>query len=845
MQLKHLARVLRRLWPDAVRQDVLYAGRRLAREPGFAATAILTLAVGIGASTAMFSTVQAVLWRPLGIAAPQRIVMMWGENTRQHSVGELTYQAYRDLRARMRSFEDVAIVGSTNWGGEVTIGREKPFSVPCAVVSGTFFDLLGARPLLGRTLRQEDDEPSARRVLVLSHRMWTQYFNRDPNVIGHTVRVREEAPAEVFEIVGVMPSEFFFPRGAEYWTPAAPRLASIARHQPKQMVEMFDGLGVFYGLGRLTTSATVGSTRAEAALFIKAQGEQFKVDLSGVRIAVTPILDHIFGQARRALLVLLGAVLAILLIACINVAGLLFARGTSRMREMAVRAALGAGRRVLVRQLLTESAVVAAAGTIIGVSVAALALDALIALSPADIPRLDTTTLDSRVLLFAVVIAAATTLVVGLAPARHLSRPSLVDDLKGSVTGMAGRSGRTRMGRVLAALQVAATLMLLMAAGLCMRSFDRLADLDLGFDSSHVLTFSIGGLDEIRYPARAQRYAAVEALLARIERAPHVVAAGAIFQRPFEHGPIGMDSGFLLEGQPDTPQSWSRNPMLNWEAVTAGYFGSMGIRLVRGRMFNQSDTEDSPPVIIVSERLAAAVWPGQDPLGKRLRDSFSSAEQDPKAPRWQTVVGVVATARYREIESPRLDLYLPLRQSPSDVQHFTVRATIDPLEVAPTVGAEIAGFDKALTMSGVTTMEAIVRRTRGPWRFTMLVFSVFGAVAVMLSAMGLFGLVAYGVNQRTREISVRMALGAERRSVVRLMVSQHGLEPAVAGLMVGLIASLFATRLLSGLLFGISPTDPATFAGVFALLAVVAVLASYVPARRAASVDPLAALRNE
>jgi putative ABC transport system permease protein len=304
-----------------------------------------------------------------------------------------------------------------------------------------------------------------------------------------------------------------------------------------------------------------------------------------------------------------------------------------------------------------------------------------------------------------------------------------------------------------------------------------------------------------------------------------------------------MDSGFLLEGQPDTRLAWSRNPMLNWEAVTPGYFRSMGIRLVRGRVFDKTDTERSPLVVIVSEAMAARVWPGEDPIGKRLRSDAYEAKGPDSSP-WQTVVGIVGTARYREMESPRLDLYVPLRQCASDTRYFTVRTAIDPLGLVAIVEREIAGFDKTLAMNGVTTMEQIVRRTRGPWRFNMLLFSAFGGVALALSAIGLFGLVAYGVSQRRREIGVRMALGAGRGDVVRLMVTKHGVKPAAVGLIVGLIASLGATRVLSNLLFGISPTDPATFAGVFALLAAVTVIASYVPARRAASVDPLLVLRD-
>ncbi len=321
-----------------------------------------------------------------------------------------------------------------------------------------------------------------------------------------------------------------------------------------------------------------------------------------------------------------------------------------------------------------------------------------------------------------------------------------------------------------------------------------------------------------------------------------MTAAGAVLLRPFEHGPIGMDSAFLLEGQADTLQSWARNPMLNWESVTSDYFRSMGIRLVRGRHFDDRDTATSPLVVIVSEAMAARVWPGQDPIGRRL--TTTQAEERKGQPvRWQTVVGVVATARYREIDNPRFDLYVPLRQAESDVQHFTVRTATDPLRVAPSIAAELASFDKSLVMGGVTTMEDIVARTRGPWRFNMLVFGMFGAVALALAGVGLFGVVAYEVTQRTREIGLRMALGAARGHVVRLMVSQ-GAKPAAIGLAIGILASLLVTRVLSGLLFEVSPTDPVTFAGVSALLVAVTVLASYLPARRAASVDPQKALRE-
>lgn len=821
--------------------DLRYAVRRLTREPGFAATAILILAVGIGGCTAMFSIVQAVLLRPLGVESPNRVVMVWTRSTQHSAVGELSYRTYRELRARTRAFDNVAILGSVNWSGTMSIGSGEPIPRPCSVVSATFFDVLGTRSLLGRTFRAADDEPFAPRVLILSHPIWKQYFGGDPNVIGRSVTVREEGSPEPFEIVGVMPADFFFPRGAAYWTPAGPRLARIAGRTRQPIELLFNGLNVFYGLGRLPPDRPIARAGVETTLLLEQVAKDLKGEEANTHIVLTPILDHIFGRARPALVALMAAVIVVLLVACINVAGLLFVRGASRTREMAVRAALGADRRTLMRQLMAESALVTLAATVVGVGVAAVTLKTLVALSPADIPRLDGTALDVRVLAFAIAIAVATTFLVGLVPAAHVSRPSVADELKGSASGVAHRSGRSRAEHILIAAQVAATLVLVMAAGLCVNSFSRLAGLNLGFDPRNVLTFQIRGLDGSRYPSPSMRNDAIEDVLSRFERLPHVVAAGGVFQRPFEHGPIGLDSGLLLEGQVDSPESRARNPTLNYESVTSGYFRSMGIRLVRGRSFDIRDNETSPPVVIVSEAMAARVWPGEDPIGKRIRTSNAAVAGDP-AP-WQTVIGVVATARYREIDSPRFELYVPFRQAVPIIQHFTIRTAIDPLLVVPTIAAEVASSDRALSVDGVTTMERIVRRARGPWQFNMLMFSMFGGVALVLAAVGLFALVAYEVTERRREIGLRMALGAARGSVVRLMIVQ-GTKPAAVGLAIGVVVSLLTTRMLSGLLFEVSPRDPVTFAGVLVFLISVVLLASYVPARRAASVDPQVVLRD-
>lgn len=429
-----------------------------------------------------------------------------------------------------------------------------------------------------------------------------------------------------------------------------------------------------------------------------------------------------------------------------------------------------------------------------------------------------------------------TTVALGVAPAWLLSRPSLVDALKGSAAGATGYSGSRRTGQVLVAAQVAGTLVLLIATGLSVRSFARLAALDLGFDPTGVLTFSIKNLDNHRHDA-------IEALLARFARLPQVAAAGALSQRPFENGQVGWDTHVILEGQVDRPESWGRNPTLNWETVGGDYFRAMGIRLVRGRVFDAADSAEAPAVVIVSEAAANRLWPGQDPLGKRLRESYLNEASKNAPPPWQTVVGVVATARYREIDQPRLDLYVPLRQGGA-IQHFTIRTAIDPLALAPTLAAEITAFEPDLAMDRVTTMAEVVRRTRGPWQFTMQVFSLFGAVALGLAVLGVISLVTYAVHQRTREIGVRMALGAARGDVVGLMLLQ-GMRPAVVGLAVGLLAAVLTTRVLSSLLFEVSPTDPATFGAIVVMFAAAAALASYLPARRAASVDPLVVLRDQ
>ena len=820
----------------ALWRDLFHAARVLRREPRFATIAILILSVGIGACTAMFSIVHTVLLRPMAVPAAGRVVMLWSVDVRHESRIESTYATQAHFQAHLRSFDEVALISSVNWSGALMIPGRDPVTLSAAVVSGTFFDLLGSAPLFGRVFGAKDDEPGAERRLVLSHAAWTQFFGADPSVIGRRVLVREEARPQPFEVIGVMPAEFFFPRGAQYWTTAAPRLEAIARHTKQPRSDLFDKLGVFYALGRLKHGATISDARNEMPLYLKGVADEHRIDLSNVRIVVTPLLDFIFGPARQILWLLMAAVVLVLLIACGNVAGLTFARGASRRREIAVRAALGASRGVLIRQLVAEAALISGAGGILGVAAAAATRETLVALSPADIPRLHDTAVNVTVLLFAVVTAFVATVVVGLLPALRASRAALVDDLKSGAT----RGGRatTRARRALVAVQVGGTLILLVATGLCLRSFARLSALDLGFNPEQVLTFSINGLNQEQFPARAARHELIDRLISDLEQLPQVRSAGAVFQRPFEHGPIGMDSGVLLEGQGDTPDEWNRNGAVNWESVTSRYFETMNIKLLRGRIFDERDAAAASPSAIVSGETANRLWPGQEPLGKRLRlNLYDDA-------RWYTVVGVVATARYREIANPRSDLYVAMRQSTIDVQHFTVRTAGDPLSAAGAVATAVKNVDPRLSVGGVTTMDAVVKRVRGPWHFTMVVFAVFGLIALALAVIGLVAAVSYAVTDRSREIGVRMALGATQGRVVRLMLAQAA-GPAAIGLATGAAVSRALAGTVQPLLFDVSGRDSLTLALVVMVFALIIIASGYLPARRAGRIDPQSALRHE
>jgi putative ABC transport system permease protein len=821
-----------------LRRAVLHPLRRRGALP---LVAVVMLAVAIGANTAVFSIVHAVLLRPLPFSEPERLVMLWGHDPAVAvPVIEVSTGDLRGWRTQNSTLSGIDVFGSVNWGFRVTAPGE-PFSVSYSSVSAGFFDTLGVKPMLGRTFRPDDDRPGAPATVVLSFELWRRRFSADPVIVGKAITIGEGVEAQPYEVIGVMGSGFRFPAGAEAWRPAVRDFAEIARKQKDTDWKEtdWDNLRVYYGLGRLKAGVSVERAASDLSVIARRLESERKQASKGTTVVVTPIQDHMLGAAKPALVAIFGAVAILLLIACANAACLLLVDGVARAREIAVRLAIGASRWRIARQLLGEAAVLVSLSAILGVALAWLTFDVLVALAPSEVPGLHDASINVNVLAFALGVCLIAPFLVGILPAWQLSRAELVDSLKeGSRTGSVGpRTGRTRQALVVA--QLAAALVLLLAAGLVGRSFMELMRLDLGFEPKNVLTFDLYA-PETRYGHERER-ALVADVVTQLERLPGAVAAGAILQRPFKHGPIGMDSGFILEGQPKTPDTWRKNPLLNWESVTPGYFRTMDIALTRGRLFTERDDERAPLVVVVSEALAARVWPGQDPLGKKLQ-AFGATRND--KPEWQTVVGVVENARYREIEAPRFDIYVPSRQAPSLPNDFVVRTANEPLAVLPALRAALERIDPELDVENAATMEEIVGRTVAPWRFNMVVFTVYSATAVAFAAIGLFALIAYAAKQRTREIGVRVALGAKSSDVVRLFVGE-GARLAVAGLAIGIPAAWILSRLLSSLLFAVSPTDAATFVVVAGVLGLVSLLAAYLPARRAGTVDPVVALRSE
>ncbi len=797
-----------------VTQDVRFAARMLWKNPGFTAVAILALALGIGANTAIFSVVQAVLLRPLPYADPGRIVEL-----KETALGRLQSIAppnFADWKAQARSFESMAAYTDA---AATLNGFGAPEQIDAAAVGADLFHVLGVTPMLGRGFQPDEDRPGGPRAVILGHGLWQRRFGGDPGIVGRTLTFDGRA----HPVVGIMPRGFMFPEGVELWFP---RRLTDDDLRPAQR-----GAHYLNAIGRLKTGVTRAQAVEELSAIEHRIAVQFPDKLEGYGVWIRPLFDSIVGSVRRPLLTILGAVGFVLLIACANVSNLLLARATTRSAEIAVRAALGAGRWRIVRQLLAESVLLSLAGGVVGVMLAVWGVRALSFVLPDDLPRAEAIHVSVIVLGFSFAVSVLTGLLFGVAPAIYASAQDVAAFLKdGRRDGAAG--GRGALRNVLMASEVALSLVLLAGAGLALRSFARLSAVDPGFDPSGLLVVDVA-TPEARYPDAGAIARFYRTYVEALGMEPGITAAGAVMIPPLTRG--GFGGTFSIIGKDET-----NDRRMQVRPVTGGYFESLRIPLKRGRVLKASDHESTQPVAVISEDAARRYWPGEDPIGKRIRIHVSIGLKEPP----REIVGIVGDVHIRSLDQqPGPVVYVPHAQYAAEEMSVFVRTPGDPMMVLPALKVRLAQIDRAIALTRARTGDQIVGAAVAQPRFRMVLLGLFAGIAVVLAAVGLYGVMAFAVGQRRSELGLRMALGADARDVLRLVLRQ-GLTPVVAGVIVGLLASAALTRVMTGLLYEIQPFDPLTLVAVSLLLTLVATAACYVPARRATRIDPLAALRR-
>ena len=802
--------------------DLRHAFRGLRRNPGFATVAVLTLALGIGANTAIFSVVNAVLLTPLPYPEPDRLVMAW-ESENDGSPTLVSPANFVDWTEQSETCSHIAAL--RGWDANLS-GVDEPERLRGAMVTSELFNALGVAPLAGRTFLPEEDQPGRNRVVVLSYGLWQRRFGADPQIVGTSVAINGVNRT----VIGVMPPQFKLPlvtiqkapEQSEIWTPWGMDANYTKRRD----------LGQLHVIARLNPNVTVDQAQTEfTAISERANTEA----VAGRRInaQVIPLHRNLVGDVRSALLVLLGAVGFVLLIACSNIANLLLARAATRQREMAIRAALGASRWRIVRQLLTESVLLAMLGGLLGLLLALWSTDALVALSPADLPRLEEIGIDLNVLGFAFTTALVTGIAFGLAPAWQSSKSDLNKALKEGGRSSTSGLGRRRLRSILIVSQLALTFMLLVGAGLMIESFVRLSSVDAGFDAQNVLTMAIS-LPGARYPENEQQAAFFKQVSTRVESLPGVQSVGAISAIPL----TGWQNttSFAIEGRNEKSETEELH------AASPGYFRAMGIPLLRGRAFNEQDHATAERVVIVSEGLVRRYWPDEDPIGKHIQMGGDSREP------WRTIVGIVGDIKQSGLDSESTrEYYISYLQDTWGMtwdMTLVVRTKDNPLSHISAIQNQVKAVDKDLPVYNVRTMEQLRERSAAPQRFQMLLLGSFAAGALILAMVGLYGVMSYAVTQRTHEIGIRMALGAGKREVLSMVLGE-GLTLALIGVAIGLAGSLALTRTLTSLLYEVSAIDPLTLVATPLLLAGVALGACFIPARRAAKVDPMVALRYE
>jgi putative ABC transport system permease protein len=806
-------------------QDLHFGLRQLRRSPGFTAVAVITLALGIGANTAIFSVINAVFLRPLPFPHASRIhvVARVGNQIGGFSISLPIFLAWQKEQGL---FDHLALLA---WRGDSTLsGEGEPERIPSAGASTELFSLLGVQPAVGRDFRPEEGRPGGANVVILSDAAWRNRFGQDKTILGRTITLNQDS----YTIIGVLPPGFEVPvpwaRNAELWLPVHIPLTS---NNPSN--------GDILCVGLLKSNVTPAQAGAALTPPLAELRREFPSMFTlGERAYLVPLRDFLADWAGPAPLLLLGAVALVLLIACANVANLTLARSTTRQREMAIRTAIGAGRGRIVRQLLTESVLLALLGGIFGVLACYTCFSFVVALVPAELPHIGALQMDRTALLFALLLSLITGVVFGLAPALGASRVDLNASLKEASLQL-GLGGRGRLRNILAASEVSITLVLLIGAVLAFESFAGLMRVRPGFDPHNLLSFGIT-LPAKKYDTRAKRAAFFSEAVTRISALPGLERAALVSVLPLEEGP---DTLFSIEGAASQQPSEILGAV--YRVITPGYFGAMRIPVLRGRTFSDSDNNGAEPVAVINQTMAKRYWPHQDALGQRIwiGKPMGPANAEP-APR--QIVGIVSDIHEMTLAEPPVPtVYMPYAQRPQEDQAFFVlRTRQTPLSSLSHVRSAMRGVDADLPLAEIKTMEQVLSASLTDWRFHAILLGAFGSLALFISSIGIYGVISYSVAQRTHEMGVRMALGAARRDVVKLVLGQ-GLRLALAGIAIGLVGAWALTRFLTSLLFGIKPTDPLTFVGVCLILTIVAVLASYLPARRATKVDPIVALRYE
>ncbi len=808
-------------------QDLRFGGRTLRRNPGFAAIAILTLALGIGANAAIFSVVNAVLLRPLPWSDPDRAVMIWSKWTAFDKTWVASGEVV-DYKKRSRALSDVAA-----WSdGQVNLtGDGEPERVAAANVSANLFPVLGAQPMIGRVFTGPEDVPNGPNVVVLGFGLWKRRYASDPSIVNRTILINGQS----FQVLGVMPPDFVLP--TDFQNPEPTQLWTPLQMDPASTDHGNHGL---YAAGRLQPGATVRQAADELSGIARAMTSEglYPVQMQFDTVVLS-LTDEVVGNVRRAVWLLFGAVGFLLLIACANVANLLLARAEARQREIAVRSALGAGGWRVVRQLLTESLVLSSVSAVAGLGLAYAGVRFLAWWNPANIPRVAGVTLDARVLLFTAVVAILTSVLFSLVPALRAMKTDLTDSLKDGGQSASTGGGRQRFRNALVVAEMALAVVLLVGAGLMLRSLWALQRVPLGFDPTSVLTMRIA-LPAASYESPEQVEVFFQQLIERVRQLPGVRAAGAARSLPLG-SPIG-DFGLMVEGYQPPPGT---NAKGDWQIVTEGYLAAMGERVIRGRGIEPTDTGGSMLVALVNEEMARLYWNGRDPIGGRLKIGG-----DPKRP-FVTVVGVVGDVRHNGItDVVKEKFYVPHTQwnkavgFPIRGMTLVIRAGGDPWALVGPTRQAVRSLDPSLPVANVRLMDDVVGAALSTPRFTGILLGSFAVLALLLSAIGIYGVLSYLVSRRTREIGIRVAIGAGRAEVLRLIL-RNGISLALTGVAIGIGFALWASRLMSGLLHDVRPGDPVTFTAVGLLLTGVALIASLVPAWRATRVDPVVALKTE